>query len=93
MHVIVYDFGTTSVKTCLFKIDDAIEIVASDMAGYGLYTNEKGSAEQDAEEWWDAVCSTTHNLFDKTNVDPSQIEGISFRVRVGETGERVFRFL
>lgn len=78
MHVIVYDFGTTSVKTCLFKVDDAIEIVASDIASYGLYTNERGSAEQNAEEWWEAVCSTTRNLFEISDVEPGQVEGISF---------------
>lgn len=37
MYVVVYDFGTSSVKTCLFDIDSEIRLVASSTADYGLY--------------------------------------------------------
>ena len=59
MHVIIYDFGTSSLKTCLFMIDTQIHLVASSTAGYGLYTSDDGGAEQDENEWWEALCSTT----------------------------------
>ena len=78
MYIIIYDFGTSSVKTCLFKIDSKIQLVASAAAGYGLYISEDGGAEQDTEEWWEALCSTTHELFAKSDVKPGEIEGMAF---------------
>ena len=78
MYIIIYDFGTSSVKTCLFEIDTEIHIVASSTAAYGLYISENGGAEQDAEEWWEAVCSSTRALFDHSEVKPDEIEGLAF---------------
>ena len=78
MFIIIYDFGTSSVKTCLFDIDSEIRLVASSAAGYSLYISDDGGAEQDTEEWWAALCSTTRNLFKKSNVKPDEIEGMAF---------------
>lgn len=75
---ITYDIGTTGVKTCLFEIGDTINLVASAMEGYSLKVLDNGGAEQDSYEWWQAMCSTTHELLEKTGVDPSDICGISF---------------
>lgn len=77
MHVIIYDFGTSSLKTCLFKIDTQIHLVASSTAGYGLYTSDDGGAEQDENEWWEALCSTTRELFQKSDVKPEEISGMA----------------
>ena len=81
--VITYDIGTTGIKTCLIEIDETMKILGSSTAGYGLYVDDetgcKGGAEQDADEWWEAMCSTTKSVFDKVpNVKKEQIEGISF---------------
>ena len=78
MYIIIYDFGTSSVKTCLFEIGSEIRFVAGSSAGYGLYISDDGGAEQDTEEWWAALCSTTRDLFKKTDVKPSEIEGMAF---------------
>ncbi len=78
MYVIVYDFGTSAVKTCLFDITTSIKLVCDSSAGYGLYVLENGGVEQDTEEWWKAITSTTKDLFTKTDVKPSEIAGISF---------------
>lgn len=77
-YVIAYDIGTTGVKTCLFAIHEVIELLAADMEGYALYILEDGGAEQDPQEWWDAMCQTTKRLFTKTEVRPEQVSGISF---------------
>lgn len=81
--VITYDIGTTGIKTCLIEIDKTMNILASSTAGYNLYVDEetgvKGGAEQDADEWWDAMCSTTKAVLEKSpGVKKEQIEGISF---------------
>ncbi len=78
MYIIIYDFGTSSVKTCLFNIDSEITLVTSSTAAYGIYISENGGAEQDTEEWWEAICSTTKALFSKSDVTPDKIEGMAF---------------
>ena len=77
-YVISYDIGTTGVKTCLFEIDKEITLISAAMEGYKLYTLPDGGAEQDPEEWWSAICSTTKKVFSECSITPKQIEGISF---------------
>ena len=97
MYIIIYDFGTSSVKSCLFEIDSEIRLVTSSAAGYGLYTSDDGGAEQDTEEWWTALCSTTRDLFKKSDVKPVEIEGMAFcsqmqgSVLVDENGKALRR--
>ena len=77
MYIIIYDFGTSSVKTCLFEINENIRLVNSASAGYGLYPTEDGGVEQDENEWWEALCSTTRELFQKSDVKPEEIGGMA----------------
>lgn len=82
-YVITYDIGTTGIKTCLIEIDNEVKIMASATAGYNLYvddeTGAKGGAEQDADEWWEAMSITTKTVFDKMpTVTKEMVEGISF---------------
>jgi xylulokinase len=77
-YAIAYDIGTTGVKTCLFKISKEIELIDGAYGSYNLYILENGGAEQDTEEWWTALCSTTKALLQKTGLSPDEINGISF---------------
>ncbi|NLA82719.1 MAG: carbohydrate kinase [Clostridiaceae bacterium] len=77
-YVICYDLGTTGVKTCLFQIADKIELLESDYAGYSLHILDNGGAEQDTEEWWQAMCQTTRRVIEKAEVDGSLVEAVSF---------------
>lgn len=70
-YVLAYDIGTTGVKTCLFSLGERIELLASSQRGYGLYIMPDGGAEQDSEEWWQAMCSTTRELFSKVHIKPA----------------------
>ena len=78
MYIIIYDFGTSSVKTCLFNIDSQIQLIAGSTAEYGLYISDNGGAEQDTEEWWAALCSTTREVLKESDVKPQEIEGMAF---------------
>ena len=97
MYIIIYDFGTSSVKTCLFSIDSEIRLVASSTCSYGLYISDDGGAEQDTEEWWTAICSTTKDLFVRSDVKPDEIGGLAFcsqiqgTVLVDEEGNAIRR--
>lgn len=77
-YALAYDIGTTGVKTCLFEIDSSIRLIADAMAGYELYVLPGGGAEQDPNEWWEAICKTTKEVIAKADFDPSKIDGISF---------------
>ncbi|MFA5223253.1 MAG: FGGY-family carbohydrate kinase [Bacilli bacterium] len=77
-YVIAYDIGTTGVKTCLFGIDKTIILITSAHQGYGLYLLDNGGAEQDVDEWWQAMAKTTAELFKKCAVLPVDIAGLSF---------------
>lgn len=82
-YVITYDIGTTGIKTCLIEIDQEMKILGSSSLGYGLYVDDevgvKGGAEQNADEWWDAMCVTTKTVFEKVPyIKKEQIDGISF---------------
>lgn len=78
MYIIIYDFGTSSLKTCLFEVGEKITIVASSNASYGLYILENGGAEQDTDEWWMAICKTTRELFTKLDIRPEEVSGLAF---------------
>ena len=77
-YVLAYDIGTTGVKTCVFSLEDKIKLLADANEGYGLYIGENGEAEQETEEWWAAMCSTTRKALGKAGLKGSDIEGISF---------------
>ena len=97
MYIIIYDFGTSSVKTCLFSIDSKINLLVVSSAEYGLYISDDGGAEQDTEEWWAALCSTTREVLKKSDIKPEEIEGMAFcsqmqgTVLVDEKGNAVRR--
>ena len=76
VYVLAYDIGTTGVKTCLFGIGERITLLAGASRGYGLYILENGGAEQDTEEWWEAMCKTTRELFAQVEIKPEEIEEI-----------------
>ncbi|MBO4915715.1 MAG: carbohydrate kinase, partial [Oscillospiraceae bacterium] len=78
LYAIAYDVGTTGVKTCLFEISNEVRLLAGEYAGYGLWITPDGGAEQDADEWWRAMCRTTRLLLEKTGIAPEQIGGLSF---------------
>ena len=97
VYVLAYDIGTTGVKTCLFSIADTIELLAAASEGYNLYVLPGGGAEQDPDEWWDAMVKSTRAVMKKVKVNKKDIAGISFcsqmqgLVLVDENGNAVRR--
>ena len=75
---ISYDIGTTGVKTCIFELSDTIKLVSAASAGYKLYVLQDGGAEQEPQEWWEAMCETTKTVLSKCDVAVNDICGISF---------------
>ena len=53
MHLLGVDIGTSGTKTVLF--DESGVTIASDVQEYPLYQPYIGWAEQDPNDWWQAV--------------------------------------
>ncbi|MBP1926976.1 xylulokinase [Sedimentibacter acidaminivorans] len=99
VYVIAYDVGTTGIKTCIFEIANSIKLVASAVEGYNLYIEENGGAEQNPDELWNAMCTTTYKVIQSSNISSERIQGISFcsqmqgLVLVDRNGEPVRRIM
>lgn len=76
--ILAFDIGTTGVKTCIVEAGSTLQLLAGVSAGYKLYLFPDGGAEQDQDEWWDAMCRTTREVLEKTGTGPEEITGISF---------------
>lgn len=77
-YAISYDIGTTGVKTCIFELGESVRLLSGASKGYNLYVLADGGAEQDPNEWWDAICATTSEVLEESEIDARDISGISF---------------
>ena len=68
------DIGTSACKAAVF--DKTGTVLASSIVEYNVYYKKPGWAEQDAEEWWRAVCSAINKILDQGTVDAKEIAGI-----------------
>lgn len=73
-YLLGIDIGTSGTKTVLF--DTSGKSIASATEEYSLYQPEIGWAEQEPEDWWNAVCITSKKVIAKSGVDPADIKGI-----------------
>ncbi len=76
--LISYDVGTTGIKTCLFEVDSQIRLIAHTTQGYPLTVLPGGGAEQNPEDWWNAMCLTTKTVLESAQISCEKIRGISF---------------
>jgi xylulokinase len=77
--VLSCDLGTTSVKTCLYRIGaDALELVSRASAEYPLAFLPGGGVEQDPADWWAAIASTTRAALAHADAKPSAVRGMAF---------------
>lgn len=75
-YIVAHDMGTSSNKAALFTVHGKIIDIAK--MHYPMTHPGPGQAEQNPEDWWNAVCATTRELLQKTKVDPGDIVGLTF---------------
>ncbi len=68
------DIGTSACKTALFAKDGKVK--ASSSRDYPVYYPKPGWAEQNPDEWWEAVCDSIKKVLASGGVRPAQIAGI-----------------
>ncbi len=73
-YILAHDLGTTGNKATLYSLDGTL--VKSCFSPYELLVSESGEAEQNADDWWYAVITSTKALIE--GIDPATIACLSF---------------
>lgn len=68
------DIGTSACKVAVF--DEGGKVLAQANRPYRVYYPQSGWAEQNAEEWWEAVCGAVQEVLSEDGVNADQIKGI-----------------
>lgn len=74
-YIIVHDMGTSSDKAAMVTVHG--RLVAEVKKEYPIFHPAPGFAEQNPEDLWDAICSTTRELVKITKTGPDDIAGIT----------------
>ena len=75
-YVIAHDLGTTGNKAALYDREGAL--VGAAFHAYPTEYAHTGWAEQNPNDWWDAVCQSTRQLLSDTGVHKRDIACITF---------------
>jgi xylulokinase len=75
-YVLAHDLGTTGNKATLYDRDGSL--VGSAFYAYDTEYAYTSWAEQDPEDWWQAVCASTHELLQQTRVRADEVACIVF---------------
>ena len=73
--IIAHDLGTTGNKASLHT--DEGRLVAAVTVGYPAHFGDGGVAEQDPEDWWNAVVQATRDLLSRSGADAGQVTGLA----------------
>jgi len=76
MYILAHDLGTTGDKATLFDTGGAA--IASAFKAYKTSYPRPGWAEQDAADWWWAVCDSTRELLSSSGIAPGDVAAVSF---------------
>lgn len=73
-YIIGVDCGTSGTKTVLF--DEIGTVIASQTIEYPMYQPKNGYAEQDPQDWADAMINTIKAVMAKSGVNKNDVKGI-----------------
>ena len=73
-YVLAHDLGTSGNKATLFTLDGAL--VNSKTSEYGTRYFNSTWAEQNPDDWWNAICLSTKELL--KNIDKKDVLAVSF---------------
>lgn len=68
------DIGTSGTKAALFDLQG--NTLASSTVEYPMYQPQNGWAEQDPQDWWNAVVQSTRQVLKQSGIDAGEIGGI-----------------
>lgn len=76
--VISYDIGTTSTKTCLYRVGARLELLRRALHRYPLRVLPGGGVEQDPAEFWRAMALGTREVLAASGVSAPSVRALSF---------------
>jgi xylulokinase len=74
--ILAHDLGTTGNKASLYDAEG--QLLGSSLSEYGTQFEHTGWAEQNPEDWWQAVCASTKELISQTKINKDDIACIVF---------------
>ena len=75
-YIAAYDFGTSGVKAVIVDYDG--KLIASSERGYPLLCPAHGFAEQNPEDYWQAVCGATQEVVKTSGIPKENVMGLAF---------------
>jgi len=75
-YILAHDIGTSGNKAVLYDENGAL--VSFRVESYASRYPGPNCVEQDARDWYGAVCSATKELLARTGVSPKDVAGVSF---------------
>ncbi|CAH0118362.1 MULTISPECIES: xylulokinase [unclassified Paenibacillus] len=75
-YILAHDIGTTGNKATLYTSGG--EKIGSAFYGYETHYPQVGWAEQNPDDWWEAVCVSTRKLLQTTQTGQDHIGCVSF---------------
>ena len=73
-YLLGIDIGTSACKVAIFEKSG--HVVAQSNQPYQLYYPHPGWVEQDADEWWNAICDGIKDVLENSKIAPADIAGI-----------------
>lgn len=77
-YIIAHDLGTSGNKATLFDVENGP--VKSITVSYDVCFRNKNYAEQNPEDWWNAVCSSTRQILEQ--ISPKDVIAVSFSAQM-----------
>lgn len=75
-YILAHDLGTSGNKATLFSTGG--ELIGSKTVAYDVYYDQFLWAEQDADDWWRAVCFSTKQLIRDHGINAEDVKAVSF---------------
>lgn len=75
-YILAHDLGTTGNKATLY--DKEGSLVGSAFYGYQTEYAQTGWAEQNPDDWWQAVCASTQKLLEQTKTRANEVACLTF---------------
>src|SRR5690625_7797042 len=86
--ILAHDIGTSGNKATLFNQHG--QKIASEISHYQTFYLKNNWVEQDANDWWNAVCKTSKSLIKKAKISPKKIVCVTFsgQMKIGRASCR-----
>ena len=76
--LLAFDLGTTAGKACLYEVGEELILRGAASRPIRLHSAADGTAEQDPQDWWDALVGGVAELMQTTGTRPDEIGGLTF---------------